>query len=277
MVEEGNNRKVVGVEEARSQMCCRGRGQHWHPQYQLEEDTSLAPKLNCGSGFGDSHGQHGDISCTRAKMSGPCRRRWPGPLQIGQTCGWRQYHIRTSKPVMRPDEGMSFSCFARVILTARDPVKELWETTRRSPQKDSGGTHFWWRQEPPLEGYPHIPGGIAAPRRSHGWSVHKTVATLQHTVGCRTAGRRTSHGWCTGTAPSGAYCGRQTPSDEGGHRQHQRPDGHQRYGRLCSNKLLEHEIAWAIPSLSPAGGETKVDGYGDRTRRFGGNMAEQKG
>ena len=34
---------------------------------------------------------------------------------------------------------------------------------------------------------------------------------------------------------------------------------------------------WAIPSLRPAGGETKLDGYGDRARRFGGNMAEQKG
>lgn len=33
--------------------------------------------------------------------------------------------------------------------------------------------------------------------------------------------------------------------------------------------------AWAIPSLSPAGGETKLDGYGDRTnkkirRKYGG-------
>ena len=38
---------------------------------------------------------------------------------------------------------------------------------------DSGGTHVWWRQEPSLGGYPHTPGGIAAPRRSHGWSVHQ--------------------------------------------------------------------------------------------------------
>ena len=44
-----------------------------------------------------------------------------------------------------------------------------------------------------------------------------------------------------------------------------------------SNKLLEHEIAWAILSLRPAGGETKLNGYGHRTKRFGGNMAEQKG
>ena len=79
---------------------------------------------------------------------------------------WRRYHIRTSKPVMRPDEGVSLSCFARDILTTRDPVTELCETTRRSLQKDSGGTHVWWRQEPPLVAYPHTPGGIAAPQRS---------------------------------------------------------------------------------------------------------------
>lgn len=153
-------------------MYCRG-DQHWHPQYHLEKDPSLAPKLIRGSRLGDSHGQHSDISRTRAKWALPTAMTRAVELQIGQTRGWRRYHIRTSKPVMRPDEGMSFSCFARDILTARDPVKEVWETTRRSPQKDSGGTHFWWRQEPPLGGYPHTPGGIAAPRLSHGWSVHQ--------------------------------------------------------------------------------------------------------
>lgn len=40
---------------------------------------------------------------------------------------------------------------------------------------------------------------------------------------------------------------------------------------------VQTNYVWAIPSLRPAGGETKLDGYGDRTRRFGGNMVEQKG
>ena len=49
--------------------------QHWHPQYHLEEDPSLAPKLIRGSRLGDSHGQHSDISRTRVRLSGHCRRR----------------------------------------------------------------------------------------------------------------------------------------------------------------------------------------------------------
>ena len=203
-------------------MYCRG-DQHWHPQYHLEKDPSLAPKLIRSSRLGDSHGQHSDISRTRAKWALPTAMTRAVELQIGQTRGWRRYHIRTSKPVMRLDEGMSFSCFARDILTARDPVKEVWETTRRSPQKE----------ERTFGGVRNLPWEVTHIHQAelllHGCHTDglftRTVATLQHTVGCRTADLRKSPRWCTRTAPSGAYCGRETPSDEGGHRQHQRPGG----------------------------------------------------
>ena len=147
-------------EAAWSQICCRG-DQQWHPQYQLEEHPSLAPELIRDSRLGDSHGQHSDISRTRAKLS-------------EQTRGWRRYHIRTSKPVVRPDEGMSFSCFARDILTRC--VKELRETTRRSPQKDSEGMHFWWRQDPPPPReitHIHQAGLLLHCGHTDAWSVHQ--------------------------------------------------------------------------------------------------------
>jgi len=146
-------------------------------------------------------------------------------------------HIRTSKPVTRPDEGMSFSCFSRDILTRRGPVKGLRETTRRSPQRTLEERTFGGARNLPWEvTHIHQAGMLLHGGHTHGMST-KTVATLQRTVGCRTAGRRKSHGWCTGAEPSGAYCGRETSSDEGGHRRHQRPGGHQRYRRPCSNKL----------------------------------------
>ena len=154
---------------------------------------------------------------------------------------------------MRPDEGMSFSSFTRDLLTTRDPIKGPRETTRRSPQRTQEERTFGGVRNLPWEvTHIHQAGMLLHGGHTDGLFT-KTEATLQHPVGCRTAGRRKSHGWFTGTAPSGAYCGRETPSDEGGHRQHQHPGGHHWYGRPCSNKLLEHEIAWAIPSLSPAG------------------------
>lgn len=47
--------------------------------------------------------------------------------------------------------------------------------------------------------------------------------------------------------------------------------------RVPTNYWNTKSLGPCIPSLRPAGGETKLNGYGDRTKRFGGNMAEQKG
>ena len=49
-----------------------------------------------------------------------------------------------------------------------------------------------------------------------------------------------------------------------------------RAGTNGTGDRVPTNYAWAIPSLSPSGGETKLDGYGDRTRKFGGNMVEKK-